>query len=108
MFIWKSEYPVGGPIRFAALAAAQTFPTIGAFDDAIQKAFNRLTPPLTTATLLMSPGVYVTLIQTPADVSNAITLIKVQGEGTSTFPQAGSELDGMRRPVPQRDAIRSQ
>ena len=86
------EFPEGGPIRFAKLARAQTFPTIGAFYDAIQDAFTRLSPPLSTAKQLTSPLVGVTVIQTPTDVTNAISLIKVQGEGTSASPQAGSEL----------------
>lgn len=86
------EFPEGGPIRFAQVAAVETFPTIGAFYDAIQEAFNLLSPPLTTSKQLSSPRVGVTVIQAPVDVGNAISLIKLQGEGTSVSPQAGSEL----------------
>jgi hypothetical protein len=86
------EFPENGPIRFAEIAAVETFPTIGAFYDAIQEAFSQLSPPLTTAKQLASPGVGVALIQTLSDVANAISLIKLQGEGTSSSPQAGSEL----------------
>jgi len=83
------EFPEGGPIKFAALAAGEVFPTIGAFYDAIQDAFNQLSPSLSKTNQLTSPAVGVTLIQTPTDVSNAISLIKVQGEGTDQSPDAG-------------------
>jgi hypothetical protein len=85
------EFPDGGPIKFAVRAATQTFPTIGAFYDAIQDAFNQLAPSLTTARQLTSKGrgIAVSIIQTPTDVSNAISLIKVQGEGTMQSPSAG-------------------
>jgi hypothetical protein len=88
------EYPEGGPIRFAEVAAAETFPTIGAFYDAVLEAFNSLSPPLSPANQLTAAtgGFAVTVIRTLSDVAAAITLIKVQGEGTSTSPKAGSEL----------------
>lgn len=88
------EYPEGGPIRFADFVAVQTFPTIGAFYDAILKGFNSLSPSLNPTKQLTaaSNGFSVTVIRTLSDVDAAITLIKVQGEGTSTSPEAGSEL----------------
>jgi hypothetical protein len=88
------EYPEGGPIRFAEVAAAETFPTIGAFYDAILTAFKSLSPPLrpTNQLTYATGGFAVTMIRTLYDVTAAITLIKVQGEGTSTSPEAGSEL----------------
>jgi Ferritin-like len=88
------EYPEGGPIRLREAAARETFPTIGAFYDAILMAFNSISPTLSPAKQLTyaTGGFAVTVVQTLSDVTAAINLIKVQGEGTSTTPQAGSEL----------------
>jgi Ferritin-like len=88
------EYPEGGPIHFAELAEIQSFPTIGAFYDAVQEAFEHLSPVPNIANQLTfdSLGFRVTVIQTLAQVADAIALIKVQGEGTSSSPEAGSEL----------------
>jgi len=92
------------PVAFAA----DTFPTIGAFYDAILAAFQGLTPPLSTAgqqahgLSVPNPGGAgpnlsepLTVLQTLADVEQAIATIKDQGEGTSTSPDApefGGEL----------------
>ena len=101
MEIEKPEHPV-------ALLAEETFPTIGAFYDAILGAFQTLSPPLST-TGQQAHGLSVpnpagagpnlseplTVLQTLADVEQAIATIKDQGEGTSTSPDApefGGEL----------------
>ena len=83
--------------------AAATYPTIGAFYDAILEAFETLTPPLSetgqlTATFSFTvedpPGPDKTIneaLQTVTsldDVKQAIATIKDQGEGTSTSPDA--------------------
>jgi Ferritin-like len=86
---------------------AETFPTIGAFYDAIAAAFQCLSPPLSAtgqqkATLpVPNPGngspiqENVAPLTTLPAVEEAIALIKDQGEGTSTSPDApeyGGEL----------------
>jgi hypothetical protein len=100
MQIELPEHPV-------ALLAEETFPTIGAFYDAIFAAFQSLSPPLSatgqqSATLsvpnpsngnpLSEPLQPLTTLD---EVEQAITTIKDQGEGTSTSPDApefGGEL----------------
>jgi Ferritin-like len=99
MQIEMPEHPVA--------LAADTFPTIGAFYDAIAAAFQTLSPPLSatgqqTAVLpVPNPGngspimEKVAPLTTLTAVEAAITLIKDQGEGTSTSPDApefGGEL----------------
>jgi hypothetical protein len=84
-----------------ALATAQTYPTIGAFYDALLSAFQTLQPTITgerqlTASFDVNDSTEnLTAIQTMSDVAQAITLIKEQGEGTSQSPDAvdfGGEL----------------
>jgi len=88
---------------------AETFPTIGAFYDAILACFQALSPPLSPGgqqsidlfvpnpdpddpTPIKEPLPVITSL---ADVAQAIATIKDQGEGTSTSPDApefGGEL----------------
>lgn len=90
----------------------ETFPTIGAFYDAISAAFTALAPPISTAKQVAlrvrvpdpdqpeNPDAPRIVEERPplatlADVQSAITLIKDQGEGTSQSPDApefGGEL----------------
>ncbi|MBV9327139.1 MAG: ferritin-like protein [Chloroflexi bacterium] len=92
------EYPEGGPVTdVVEETATTTYPTIGAFYDAIQAAFTKLRPPLTAQKQLTYPAASPWLfpVQTPNDFLRAITTIKEQGEGTSTTPDApdyGNEL----------------
>jgi hypothetical protein len=88
------EYPENGPI---VMALGETYPTIGAFYDAILEAFKNLSPPITgknqlTASIGDNDLYAITSI---ADVEKAINEIKQQGEGTSQLPTApdfGGEL----------------
>jgi Ferritin-like len=88
------EYPEAGPV---VLALGQTFPTIGAFYDAILDAFRQLSPNIAGGNQLKSSigGNRLFVIQTIGDVERAISEIKEQGEGTSQSPLAedfGGEL----------------
>ncbi len=89
------EYPESGPIAFFL---GETFPTIGAFYDAILEAFQELKPNMTGANQLtgpVGPKHELYAINTLADVDKAISEIKVQGEGTSLSPDSddfGGEL----------------
>jgi len=82
------------------VAAAETFPTIGAFYDAISAAFTALFPAdhKFTATNQIAFSIdaeNLTVLNSLDDVQNAILTIKEQGEGTSTSPDApqfGGEL----------------
>jgi len=68
--------------------AAETYPTIGAFYDAISAAFVSLNPKLSITnqltTTLNSLNMSVNVISTVAEAVAGITEIKEQGEGTST------------------------
>jgi Ferritin-like len=81
------EYPEAGPV---VLALGQTFPTIGAFYDAILAVFRRLSPNITGGTQLTSSigDNQLFAIQTIGDAERAISEIKEQGEGTSQSPLA--------------------
>lgn len=86
------EYPEGGPV---ALAVEETYPTIGAFYDALSAAFKSLNPAVSTSRQLVSPGVGLTQLKTLDDILKAIEEIKEQGEGTTQSPDAsdfGGEL----------------
>ena len=88
------EYPEGGPI---ALLQGMTFPTIGAFYDAILLAFRQVPPGTITGARQLTIGgpVGVFPINTLPDAERAIEKIKEQGEGTSQSPLAvdfGNEL----------------
>lgn len=84
------EYPEFGPI---ALFRGRSYPTIGAFYDAIHDAFHFLNPTLTghnqLTTIFSSIGQSLYAITTMDDVDRAIHQIKVQGEGTSQSPDGG-------------------
>ena len=79
------EFPEGGPIPFALTAGGGTFPTIGAFYDAIEAEFKRRTQELDQTKQITSAAVHVAPIKL-AKVSDTIDLIKSQGEGTSDNP----------------------
>jgi hypothetical protein len=84
------EYPEGGPI---ALVAGETFPTIGAFYDAILAAFQQLPASAFTGANQQSvffgdPNNVIFPIMSITDVEKAISQIKEQGEGTSQSPDA--------------------
>jgi hypothetical protein len=85
------EYPEGGPI---ALFRGECFPTIGSFYDAIQGVITATQPVFDSSKQLKMPigDDMVKIITTPAEAVAAIEIIKVQGEGTRTSPQAGSSL----------------
>jgi len=88
------EYPEAGPI---VLALGRTFPTIGAFYDAILVAFRQLSSHITGENQLERRirGNKVFAIRAIEDVERAISDIKEQGEGTSQSPLAdefGDEL----------------
>lgn len=85
------EYPQAGPVA----AAEETYPTIGAFYDALSDAFKSLNPTIATNRQLVSPGVGLRQLKSLDEVLKAIEEIKEQGEGTSHSPQAadfGGEL----------------
>lgn len=87
------EYPENGPVVHAL---GQTYPTIGAFYDAILEAFKNLSASdIKGARQLVSGGIGLTKITTLALVENVILKIKEQGEGTDQSPFAqdfGAEL----------------
>jgi Ferritin-like len=89
------------PEHLLALADEETYPTIGAFYDAVLARFQTVNPTISTdrqqAYTLFVPnpsgsGPYLqeqlTVLHTLADVEAAIILIKDQGEGTGTSPDA--------------------
>ncbi len=79
------EYPEGGPIAFA-LTAGEEFPTIGAFYNAIQAAFEALQLPLSAERQVAGP-LGLTAITTPEQVRQALEQIKRQGEGSRESPE---------------------
>jgi len=85
------EYPRDGPV---ALFRGETYPTVGAFYDAILAAFRKIPgSEISAARQLTSGGLY--RLRSLADVEKAINQIKEQGEGTSQSPLAedfGGEL----------------
>ena len=88
------EYAESGPI---ALFQGMTYPTIGAFYDALLAAFRQVSPGTITGARQLTAGepVGVFAINTLADAERAIEKIKEQGEGTSQSPLAvdfGDEL----------------
>ncbi|MGH3601894.1 MAG: ferritin-like domain-containing protein, partial [Pseudonocardiaceae bacterium] len=80
------ELPESGPIAFHH---GMTFPTIGAFYDAVLAAFGNLPAGTITGQRQLSLSdspVDLFAIESLADAEKAITTIKQQGEGTSTSP----------------------
>src|SRR5262245_31761854 len=82
------EYPQHGPIAFAL---GETYPTIGAFYDAILAAFVSQSGHITGERQLKNASVGLTEIKKLDDVKAAIQKIKIQGEGTTQSPE---EADG--------------
>ena len=77
------ELPEDGPV---ALARGEIYPTIGAFYTAIQEAFDTLVPALSPDCQLEGP-LGLNKLRTPAEVQQAIHLIKQQGEGSASSPE---------------------
>jgi hypothetical protein len=83
------EFPQHGPIAFAA---GETYPTIGAFYDAIVEAFRKLPPAQIAGTnQVKRPSMRLVEIKTLADVEEAVRKIKVQGEGTAQSPEEADD-----------------
>jgi hypothetical protein len=84
------EYPQHGPIAFAL---GETYPTIGAFYDAVLAAFEKPDIHITGERQLKNASVGLTEIKTLDHVRAAIKKIKIQGEGTTQSPEeAAGEL----------------
>jgi hypothetical protein len=87
------EYPEHGPV---ALFLGETYPTIGAFYDAVLQAFKNLpVSNIKGKRQLVSGPIGLMKITTLSLVENAILKIKEQGEGTDQSPLAtdfGGEL----------------
>jgi hypothetical protein len=84
------EYPQHGPIAFAL---GETYPTIGAFYDAVLAAFEQPSVHITGERQLKNASVGLKEIKSLDDVKAAIGKIKVQGEGTTQSPEeAAGEL----------------
>lgn len=81
------EFPESGPVTFA-----EEFPTIGAFYTAIQEAFDRLNPSLSETNQIAGP-LGLTKLRSPAEVRDAIKLIKQQGEGSKDSPEDTGPTD---------------
>jgi ferritin-like protein len=79
------EYPEGGPV---VTTRAETFPTIGAFYDAILATFTGLQPTVGGQKQLTYNNNWLYPIATANDFITAISEIKEQGEGTSLTPEA--------------------
>ena len=77
------ESPEFGPV---ARAAADTFETIGEFYTAVQDAFDTVQPEL-SGDRQLAGRLGLAKIETPAQVRQAIDLIKIQGEGSRRSPE---------------------
>jgi len=74
-----------------ALAREEGPPTIGAFYDALSEAFRQVQPAISMNNQLSQSGIGTNNLEPVEDlagVEDSITLIKEQGEGTSTSPEA--------------------
>lgn len=78
MEIEMPEHPV------AALTFAPSFPTIGAFYDALSDALGTVTEPLDAARQLERPSFGLVRMRTISEAQAVIARIKGQGEGTTT------------------------
>ena len=77
------EYPQGGPVAFAA---AESFPTIGEFYEAVLATFKNLNPPLKLERQLSGTlGLF--QVETLDHVEQAIRLVNLQGEGSNLSPE---------------------
>jgi len=90
--LMQIEFPENEIVLLEALAV-HTFPTIGAFYDALSDAFTRVKPDIDKNKQLSSPAVGVKPLASLDDVHAAIALIKTQGEGSSTSPADGGPDD---------------
>ena len=106
------ELPESGPVAFTR---GMAFPTIGAFYDAIFRAFQQIDPATVTGQRQLDAGfggpadtMTITIV---ADAENAIARIKEQGEGIAQSPVGdpllAPPLDNLahpdqRHPGPQR------
>ncbi len=89
------EYPEEGPIA-REQATAREYTTIGEFYDAVCKAFEELRPPINLHRQMVSGGVGLKPIAILDDATDAIRLIKIQGEGTTQSPlgeKGGNVID---------------
>jgi hypothetical protein len=91
MQIEYPEDPVTGP---AALALAETFPSIGEFYKAIEDAFTIHTAelPYSTTKQMAKANMDVFLVDSLANALKAIDLIRGEGEGSSKNPFFNGEL----------------
>lgn len=74
-----------------AFAREEGPPTIGAFYDALNEAFQQVRPTISVNNQLSQSGIGTNNLEPVRDlagVEDSITLIKEQGEGTSTSPEA--------------------
>lgn len=85
------EYPEGGPIN---KFLGRTYPTIGAFYDAILQAFRRLKPQDFRKERQREHLFGLHRIASIEDAEKAILTIKEQGEGTSQDPFSGDDYEG--------------
>jgi hypothetical protein len=67
----------------------ETFPRIGAFYEAIQRAFHEVNPAINVERQITGPLAPM-VVANLKDVENAISLIRVQGEGTNVSPAVDS------------------
>jgi hypothetical protein len=79
------EFPEFGPIAFAL---GESYPTIGAFYDAVLVAFEKNAGAITGHGQVKNASVGLTELKTIEDVRKAIGKIKVQGEGTQQTPDS--------------------
>jgi hypothetical protein len=89
------EYPEDPvPLRPAALALGETFPSIGEFYKAIEDAFTNNTAqlPYTTTKQLTKASMDVTVVDSLANAAKAIALIRGEGEGSSKSPFFNGKL----------------
>ena len=86
------EFPEGGPIAFALAAEAEEFPTIGAFYNAIEAAFER-EQPLLSPDKQLAGALGLRKITTLAEVKQGLADIKRQGEGSNTSPEGTGPND---------------
>ena len=70
-------------------AIQETFPRIGAFYEAVQNAFHKVNPPINVARQITGPLAPM-VVANLKDVDHAITLIRVQGEGTNVSASVDS------------------
>jgi hypothetical protein len=70
----------------------ETFPTIGAFYDAIIGAFEDLQPPISQSNQVESTWSDLWIIKDVAHAVEAVNVIKLEGEGTTESPDEASDI----------------